>query len=515
VGSGASASWFHTFEVPVEVEIGPATAVEIDGRPVAAEELRPASFSSETASGPAAAEVVAAGYGITAPELAIDDYRGVEAEGKVVVVRRFTPEGGPFEDEAVERRYGDLRYKAWNAREHGAVGLIVVDLPAVAEGAELPADAPLPSLSVDGIATGGDAGLPVVVLAREAGAPLFEGGHRASLSVDLERRDEPAANVLGVLRAGSADRLPGAVLVGAHYDHLGFGGSSSLAPGAREVHNGADDNASGTAALLEAARQLAGRRSELRRDVWFAAFSAEESGILGSTAFTREPPQGLPLDGLVAMLNMDMVGRLRDTLAVLGGESAEEWGGIVPAACARAGLACTLSGDGYGPSDHSPFFAAGVPVLHFFTGAHSDYHKPSDDAEHIHAGGGARIASLVADLAAGLAARPERLTYKNAPSPEPRGDRRSFGASLGTVPDYAGDGRPGVLLAGVRPGGAAEQAGLRRGDRIVELAGKPVRDIHDLMYVLQRAKPGEATTAVVERDGGRVTVEVTFGESRR
>jgi hypothetical protein len=306
------------------------------------------------------------------------------------------------------------------------------------------------------------------------------------------------------------------VLVGAHYDHLGLGGGGSLAPDSHEVHNGADDNASGTAALLEVARQLSSLRTRLRRDVYFVAFSGEEAGVLGSTAFTRKPPAGLKLENVVAMLNMDMVGRLRgNQVAVLGGESAAEWQQIVLPECEQSGLVCTLSGDGYGPSDHSPFYAAGVPVLHFFTGAHDDYHKPSDDSGKINATGGARVASLVAGIAEAVADQPGRPTYKSAPSPAPRGDSRSYGASLGTVPDYAGDGRPGVLVAGVRPGGAAETAGIQRGDLLVELSGKEIRDIHDFMYILQRAKPGEKSNAVVVRGGKRMTVEVTFGTSRR
>jgi Tol biopolymer transport system component len=508
--AGEAGGWFQRFDVPVEVEAKPATAVEIDGSPVARSDFQPASFSGD---GRAAGEVVLAGYGITAPELGIDDYHGVDAKGKIVAVRRFTPEGGAFAEKSIEQRYSGVRYKAWNAREHGALALIVVDLPGSGTGDE----APLPSLAIDTTeAGGGDAGLPVVVLKRAAGVPLFSGSRRATVTVELGRRTKPAVNVLGTVRAGAPDRLPGAVLVGAHYDHLGLGGAGSLAPDSREPHNGADDNASGSAALLEVARRLAAGRDRLRRDVVVAAFSGEESGVLGSTFFTRNPPGGVKTADLAAMLNMDMVGRLRGNLvAVLGGESAEEWQELVPAVCERDLLRCTLSGDGYGPSDHSPFYAAGVPVLHFFTGPHEDYHKPSDDADKINAAGGARVAALVADLASEIAARPQPPTYKSAPAPAPRGDTRSFGASLGTVPDYAGDGRPGVLLAGVRPGSAAEQAGIKRGDLLVELSGKPIRDINDFMYVLQRSKPGEKSTAVVVRDGERVTVEVTFGSSRR
>ncbi|HVF60977.1 MAG TPA: M28 family peptidase [Thermoanaerobaculia bacterium] len=509
--AGDEGGFFHRFEVPVEVAVGEGSGVTLDGTALARADFQPLSFS---AAGAAAAPVVTAGYGITAAELGVDDYAGVEARGKVVVVRRFTPESGPLAADEAQRRYGDLRYKAWNAREHGAAALLVVDLPVPVEpGAEPPAEAPLPELRVEGFGSEGDAGLPVVFLSRAAGARLFTGEHTARLEVELARRTEPAVNVVGVLR-GRERAAP--VLVGAHYDHLGLGGPGSLEPEAKEPHNGADDNASGTAGLLEIARLLAGRRGELGRDVWFVAFSGEERGVLGSTAFVRRPPAGLAPDALVAMLNLDMVGRLRgDKLTILGGESADEWPALVPPVCEKAGLACSLSGDGYGPSDHTPFYAAGVPILHFFTGTHPDYHRPSDDAERVNAAGGARVAAVVADVAAELSRRPAALTYRATPSPPPQGDVRSYGASLGTVPDYAGDGRPGVLLAGVRPGSPAETGGLRRGDLLVELRGSPIQTIHDLMFVLRAAKPGEKATAVVERDGKRLSLEVVFGEGRR
>jgi hypothetical protein len=219
---------------------------------------------------------------------------------------------------------------------------------------------------------------------------------------------------------------------------------------------------------------------------------------------------------LVAMLNMDMVGRLKeDKLTVFGTDSAEEWGSLVPPLCEAGRFACTTSGDGYGASDHSPFYGAGVPVLHFFTGTHEDYHKPSDDTDKINAEGGVRVADLVARMAEEVADRPARLTYKNAPAPAPAGDLRAAGASLGTIPDDAGDGRPGVLVGGVRPGSAAEKAGIQRGDLLVELAGTPLRDIHDFMYVLRGAKPGQESTAVVLRGEQRIEMKVIFGASTR
>ncbi len=497
------------FEVPLSVEPGAGTRLVIDGQEIAAEEFRIASFS---APGTVAAEVVPVGYGISAPEEGVDHYADLAVNGRIVAVRRFTPSGPPFDKAEIERRYGDLRHKAWAAREHGAIGVVIVDLPLSAGEEELAEEFPLPKLRVD---NRGDAGIPVVIATRQAAASLFTGGQKAELNVEVLRHSQPAHNIIERVVAGG-EPLAGTVVIGAHYDHLGLGESGgSLSPEEQLPHNGADDNASGTAALLEIARVLQARRGELRRDVVLVAFAGEESGLLGSTHLTRNPPPGLDLGEIYAMLNLDMVGRLRrNKLSVLGGDSAEEWAELVEPACERVAVDCNLSGDGYGPSDQTPFYAAGIPVLHFFTGSHDEYHKPSDDTELLNFAGLAQVSRLVADLGVALAQRDAPLTLKEAPPLEPRGDARSYGASLGTIPDYAGDDRPGVLLAGTRPGGPADAAGIKRGDLLVELAGREVRDIYDFMYVLRQGKPGETVSVVVDRDGERVELEVTFGKSR-
>ncbi len=326
-----------------------------------------------------------------------------------------------------------------------------------------------------------------------------------------ERRSVSAFNVVGKLTAGASDRLPGAIVVGAHYDHLGMGGSGSLAAGETAIHNGADDNASGTAALLAVARDLAARKSELRRDVWFVAFTLEEQGLLGSSSFAKEPSGGLDVESVFAMVNMDMVGRLREErLQVLGGESAKEWKEIVEPLCAADGLTCSVSGDGFGSSDQSSFFAAGVPVLHFFTGVHDEYHKPTDDADLINAEGAIQVAGLVSDVVLAVAGRAEDLTYVQAQ--QPQGQRMAFKVTLGIVPDYAGpsDGSKGLLLSGVRPEGPAGKAGLERGDLIVQMGDSPIEDIQGYMAVLAGTEPGTTMPVTVVRNGERKTVQVTF-----
>ncbi|MEO7795819.1 MAG: M28 family peptidase, partial [Thermoanaerobaculia bacterium] len=508
--AGNDGGYRQEFDVTVALASGTTTALSLDGNPVPGDAFAPLSFSKSAS---VTGKIVFAGYGIVAKDKNRDDYAGIDAKGKIVLVRRFVPPGDGFKD-ADERRYSDLRYKAFTAREHGAVAVLVVDLPELATGVPMPDEAPLPKLSAE---FAGDAGLVIAAVKRETAQGLLTGKHQASLTVELNAEHRKSTNVVGRLKSSNPQVRPGAMVVGAHFDHLGHGGSNSLSPGSDEIHNGADDNASGTAALLEAAKLLAARRGELREDVIFVAFSGEERGLLGSTAFTRNPPAGLDLKSVRAMLNMDMVGRLRDNkLAILGGGSAEEWPSIADPLCIARGLLCTTSGDGYGPSDQTPFYAAGIPILHLFTGTHDDYHRPSDDSARINATGGATIAALAADLTL-KAAEVEKLTLRAVPEPAPRGDVRSFGASLGTIPDYAGpgEGKSGVLLAGVRPGGAAEKAGMQRGDILIGLLGREIGDINDFMFLLQQAKPGQKAKAIVLRQGKRVELDVVFGESRR
>jgi GNAT superfamily N-acetyltransferase len=530
--AGVGGSYRQPFEVRLRLRAGAENFLTVGGRPVLQEDAVPAGFSGAGA-GVVNGQVILAGYGIVDPAAGLDDYAGLDVRGKIVLVRRFAPTGGALADPAAGRAAGDVRRKAFLARERGALALLVVDTPVAAptgSGGRPADEAPLPVLRVEG--GPGDAGLPVLFVRRRALAASWarlergEGGNsglpvRASLRVALESETATACNVAARIRSTrpAAERLPGVVLLGAHYDHLGMGEAHSMDPDSHRIHPGADDNASGSATLLEVARILMGRRASLRRDVVVVAFSGEEAGVLGSTEFVRRPPGNLQVTDLVAMVNLDMVGRLRGNRAtVLGRGSAAEWPALLDAACGDAGIDCGAepgaSGadqDGYGPSDQMPFFAARVPVAHFFTGIHPDYHRPSDTPDKVNAAGAAQVAAAAASLLVRVADRATPLTLVASPRPPPgTGDLRSSGASLGSIPDYAGpsDGSPGMLLAGVRRGGAAELGGLQRGDLLVRLGTHQIRSVEDLMYALADSRPGDAVVAVVRRQGAELALPV-------
>jgi hypothetical protein len=507
---GDAGTYRVAFEVTTAVERGAATALRIAGNAVPADQYTPMAWSS---AGKVSGVAVLAGYGLQDEQLALDDYKGLDVRGKVAVVRRFVPDNAKLTELEAQRRAGDLRKKAFVARSQGAKALLIVDWPVPAANAELPAEAALPELRSE---SSGDAGIPVLALTRAALEPVWKKllarqRVEVALEVALDFERSPAFNVVGRIAATHATSQS-AVIVGAHYDHLGYGGPESLAPDKHEPHPGADDNGSGSATVLEIARMLEAQRDRLSHDVIIALFSGEESGVLGSSALVAAKPPWLA--GARAMLNLDMVGRLRrNRLQVLGGESAREWPQVVSQACAAVHVDCQIGGDGYGPSDHMPFYAAGLPVLHFFTGAHSDYHKPSDVAALLNDGGMAQVARIVAEVAAATPA----LSFQKSSAPQGGGDARSFNASLGTVPDYGGppQGIKGVLLSDVRPGGGAALAGMRRGDILVKLGKFDVTSVEDLMFVLMQAKPGETVTAVVLREGKPVSLEATFQAGRR
>ncbi|HET8712659.1 MAG TPA: M28 family peptidase [Gemmatimonadales bacterium] len=358
-----------------------------------------------------------------------------------------------------------------------------------------------------------------------AGAYIRDGFTRAGLQASFQDftvpRDAPAVlhtglggtatrNVVAVI-PGTVPALKGEIVViGAHYDHLGQGGFGALDT-TTAVHNGADDNASGTAALLEIGRLLANRRPG--RTIVLVAFSGEELGTIGSSYFVRNSlPQ--PIDSLYAMLNLDMVGRLRNArLMALGSASAKEFPALLDSLNTPAKFDLRASGDGWGPSDHAVFYATKRPVLHFFTDLHDDYHRATDDWDKLNIGGIVQVAQFVADVALALANRSGSLTFVDAPRPQATAGGSGYGAYLGTIPDMTGGGvSDGVKISGVRAGSPAEAAGLQAGDVITTIGAKRVVNLYDMTDALRSHQPGDTVVIITRRDGAERRLTAVLGK---
>lgn len=520
---GDAGSYFQAFDVVTGIRLGDGNRLRLQQGERAQEyqirrDFTPFSFSD---SGETQGEVVFAGYGITAPESQYDDYAGLDVTGKIVLLLSGEPRErdprGPFRRPEAYR-YSEVRYKVLNAREHGASGVVLVTNP-LAHGDEperLFAFRGITSVSQSGIlAVNALRSVAEAVLAR-TGRSLQElqaaidrdlkpqsflvAGTTAEIHARLIREHGRAWNVIGTLRGADPALRDQAVVVGAHYDHLGYGGETSLAPSRYgEIHPGADDNASGVAGVIGLARTLA-VSGGARRTVVFVAFAGEEMGLLGSARYVGAP--SVPLERTVAMLNLDMIGRLReDRLYVFGADTGREFRGVLEVANRDSALRLRSSGDGYGPSDHTPFYAKDRPVLFFFTGPHEDYHRPSDTPDKINAPGMERVVRLIAGVLREVADGPAPISFaRAAPSspPRARGSGGGYGPYFGMVPEF-GQPEDGVKLGGVRARSPAEKAGLQAGDLIVRFDGKVVRNLEDFAFVLRGKRAGDRVEVVYRR----------------
>jgi aminopeptidase YwaD len=467
-----------------------------------------------------------AGHGISAPALNYDDYQNLDVKDRFVFVLRYGPEGnnphGQFQ------RQHALRYKALTAREKGARAIVFIDdeeqfskstLSRLRYDAEF-ADSGIAALAISlpkAREIFSRSGLDLDTLQKEIAKskkPVVRDLQPIQLAFHCELRKvvRNTANVVGILEGSDPVLKNESIVIGAHYDHIGLGELGSLAEGrGQQIHNGADDNASGTAGMLELARVLAGQRAILQRSLVFAGFSAEEEGLLGSKHYVATP--AFPLDKTVAMINMDMIGRMKDNRVIVGGSgSSPLWKDLLPRLKPN-GLELKFQDDGYGPSDHASFYAKDIPVLFFFTGVHQDYHRPSDDSDKINLAGANQVLELVLGTAQALSQQQLRPQFTKAKeSSEPRG-RGEFRVYLGTIPDY-GEDVEGVKLSGVREGSPAAKAGIKGGDIIVECAGKQIKNVYDYTYVLGDRKPGDVVEIAVLRDNERVKMHVTLEERK-
>ncbi len=522
-------NYLQPFSFVSKIELGKTNRFSIvkkDGRLEIPKEFRlqtdfvPAGYSL---SGTFHGEAFFAGYGISAPDLGYDDYKDISVKDKIVFVLRYGPEG--TDSHGKFGRYLPFRYKVLKARENGAKAIVFIDdlqenFKSMVQGLRLDVD-----LGDSGIAVLGITRQMAREIFREAGQDLDErqkeinlkkrtlagplNGLWVKLQCELHKKMQPTANVVGFLEGRDASLKDEVIIIGAHYDHIGLGDVSSLSEKAGEVvHNGADDNASGIAGLLELARVSDLRRKELKRSLLFVAFSAEEEGLLGSKYYVANPP--FPLQKTVAMFNMDMIGRMKEKRLIIGGTgSSSSWRGLLNRLNQSTGLDLKYQDDGYGPSDHSSFYAKDVPVLFFFTGVHQDYHRPSDDVAKIDVLSESKILELIFETAKEVCDQENRLLFtkaKESHEPQARGEFRVY---LGTIPEY-GEEVEGVKLSGVREGSPASRAGLRGGDIIVECAGRQIKNVYDYTYVLQDRKVGETIDIVVIRDKQHVPLKATL-----
>src|SRR5882672_1165535 len=529
--AGETNSYFQGFDITTGAVLGAKNEFSMGGANLRInDDFVPINFSS-TAEFEGA--LVFAGYGITAPEYKYDDYSRIDASGKIAVVFEREPQENDRKSVFAGTgltSHASFTNKAINARLHGAKGIIFIAAPSqgsedlgLAERQEAESD-----LGISAVHTKRaflakafkDAGKDPAALQRGIDKDLTPQsfafmGARARIATDVVRTRKTIRNVIGALPGADPKLKNEWIVVGAHYDHLGLGNRNSLAPSQiGQVHHGADDNASGTAGVIEIARIAANNNHAWKRSVLFIAFAGEEIGLLGSSNFANHPT--VPVKSIDAMINMDMIGRVSNNRLFIGGVgTSPSLKQTVEDLNKPVGLALNFSDSGYGSSDHTSFNAKKIPVLFFFSGLHTDYHKPSDTADKINAEGAVKVLSVVYGTVDRLATDTQRLPYHEIAQPPQagRGSGGGYGPYFGSVPDFRDDLK-GVLFSDVQNNSPAAKAGLKGGDLLVEFDGKQILTLSDYAYALRTKKPGDIVAVVVKRNGQDVKTDVTL-EARR
>ncbi|HEV8061944.1 MAG TPA: M28 family peptidase [Gemmataceae bacterium] len=493
-------------------------------------------------SGAASGPIVFVGFGVTGTKNGYDDYMGVDIAGKIVMLLRKTPRtsSGPDGfDGQLSNYHASLVAKMDNAASHNAAAILVVNDRETASNADplldfgysasSDATAPIPAVhlrrTVADSLVRTSLGKSLKEIEEEIDFSLKPQstelkGWTAKLKTSVERNGIQAKNIIGVL-PGSGPLANEIVIIGAHYDHLGYGGFGSLARNLKEpaIHHGADDNGSGTTLMIELSRHFAAMPNRQGRKLVFMAFSGEESGLIGSAYYCKNPL--FPLADTAAMINLDMVGRLRadtvtkkDKLIVYGTGSARGFNELVDSLNKRFEFQFQKNASGMGPSDQQSFYLKDIPVLFFFTDTHADYHRPSDTVEKINFPGMVKIGEFVEQLASALATVTPRPVYVKAASGSSSGAAANASGSphmavpsVGIRPSYADEG-PGVLLDGVSEGRPAAKAGIQGGDRIVEILGKPCNNMETYMTLMRGVKRGDTVEFTILRGGQKLKVKI-------
>ncbi len=483
---GDSATYLQKFTFAAPPQVGPKCHLQLGRRILkVGEDYYPISLS---ATAQVRAKVLKCGYGIAAPELNYDDFSGLQLKDRCAAISIGSPDG--IHPHSKYLAHHDLRGRIEKAIELGAAAVILYNDDATAEPPAEVLSAKIQPLNV-----------PVVFLKGDLHKELILDGNPVVITVDIIREQRTAMNVLGMLDNGK----PNVVVIGAHYDHLGYGDEGSLHRGEPAIHNGADDNASGVAVMLQLARDLQQMDEARGNDYLFIAFSGEEKGLYGSNWWTKHPT--VPLEEISYMINLDMVGRVDSTndLAINGVGTSPAWEEVKRIQV--GGFHVKTTEGGIGPSDHTSFYLKNIPAIHFFSGTHADYHKPGDDEEKINYDGMLRVIRFIESLITTLNDDP-KLAFTRTQDAD-TASAPGFTVTLGVVPDYMFDGR-GMRIDGITEGKPAANAGLKVGDVVVKLGETPVGDMMSYMKALSMFKKGDATKVTVLREGKEVVHDIRF-----
>jgi len=485
---------------------------------------QPVKFSE---SGTVSGELVFAGYGVTDKDLNYDDYEGIDVKGKIVIILSDSSERTPKDHFLM--KYSELRYKASNARDHGAAGVIFVKMISDSASTFYP-------LRID--IAGKNSGIIAVQANRTSIAKFFPKSKNlypveleindkkkpnsfsipnitVTITTDIEDDQKETDNVVGLIPGTDPKLKDEYIVIGAHYDHLGWGGVNSLYMGSTPmIHNGADDNASGTSGLLELAYRL--KEKPIRRNVILIAFSGEELGLLGSEYYVKNPL--IPLEKDICMLNMDMIGRLKNnTVSLFGLGTSPFFEKICDTLAVLSDLSITKAQDGFGPSDHASFYKHNLPVLMFITGVHEDYHKPSDKVDKINFPGETKVLDYVERILRRIDDEPLKPEFTKVNSVTdnlpPADGKKGYGAWFGIIPNFE-ENPKGCKISGASPGSPAMKAGLKENDIITHFGDKSIKNLYDLTYSLREHKPGDKISVTLLRGDNEIKIDVTLGQRR-
>ncbi|MDB9722351.1 M28 family peptidase [Candidatus Marinimicrobia bacterium] len=513
---GGTKDFLQPFEFIAGIKADNDTRLVLDGKDLSLnKDFIPIEFSSN---GKFEGEIAFVGYGFLINDsISWNDYKGINLDGKWALI--FSGAPGGDHPHSKFRNHSALRKKAILAKDKNALGVIFVNQKGN-EGLKTLKHTPN-SLSI---------GIPVIQIKRDIANELLsqrlndlqikldEQKQPQSFSIDknirgelkLKREIKLIPNVIGIIPGNDLKLKEEYIVLGAHFDHLGLGeqGSGSLMPGSKLIHNGADDNSSGTAALLELSSKLSKNKGLLKRSIILMGYNAEEEGLLGSKYFVNNPT--VDLQSIVAMINMDMIGRMSNNAVTVGGTgTANIFESTLKEINKDHNLKLKMSPEGFGPSDHASFYINNIPVLFFFTGTHSDYHKPSDDWQRINIEGQKKITDFIYDLTLNLSRMSEKPVFKESGPKQATQARSTFKVTLGIMPSYVSDEK-GLVIDGVRKNGPAGKAGIKKGDMIISIKGKEVNSIYDYMYRLEKLEPGEVVKVTIIRKGEELTLAINL-----